>query len=25
MKEDAEGVEKGAEEIKRRYAQLFRV
>jgi len=25
MKEDAEGVEKGAEEIKRRYAQLFKV
>jgi len=25
MKEDPEGVEKGAEEIKRRYAQIFRV
>ena len=25
MKEDAEGVEKGAEEIKRRYAQIFKV
>ena len=25
MKEDPEGVEKGAEEIKRRYAQIFKV
>ena len=25
MKEDPEGVEKGAEEIKKRYAQIFRV
>src|SRR5215207_8648038 len=25
MKEDAEGVEKGAEEVKRRYAQIFKV
>ena len=25
MKEDPEGVEKGAEEIKRRYSQLFKV
>jgi len=25
MKEDAEGVEKGAEEIKKRYAQIFKV
>ena len=25
MKEDAEGVEKGADEIKRRYGQIFRV
>ena len=25
MKEDPEGVEKGAEEIKKRYAQIFKV
>jgi hypothetical protein len=25
MKEDPEGVEKGAEEVKKRYAQIFKV